>query len=201
MAILRAASSDRFVEIGRALTSAGVTCLEVTLTSPGALAAIEKLRATLPESVDIGAGTVMTAAEARAAVAAGAGFVVSPSCEIDVIEAARAAGVPSFPGAFTATEVSAAWRAGASVVKLFPAGAVGPPYVKNLAGPFPDIPIIPTGGVALDQIGGWVRAGVVGVGLGGPLLGDAAESGDLDALAGRAKRALAEVASARQDLG
>lgn len=198
MAILRASSSDRFVDVGRTLVEAGISCLEVTLTSPGALDAIKALRQQLPEKIDVGAGTVTTAAEARQAVDAGAGFVVSPSCELDVVATANNAGIPSYPGAFTATEILAAWRAGASVVKLFPASAVGPSYVKNLAGPFRDIPIMPTGGVAIDQIGSWIRAGVAGVGLGGPLLGDAADDGDLDALAVRAKDALSEVAQARR---
>lgn len=198
MAILRARSAQRFVEVSQVLVEAGVTCLEITLTSPGALAAIAEVRAALPASVDVGAGTVTTADEARAAIDAGAGFVVSPSTELDVIETALAAGVPSYPGALTATEVLAAWRAGATVVKLFPASTVGVSYVKHLRGPFPDIALMPTGGVGLAEIGDWIRAGVVGVGLGGPLLGDAADGGDLDALAERAKQALAEVAAARE---
>lgn len=197
MAILRAPSSDRFVDVARSLVGAGITCLEVTLTSPGALEAIGELRSVLPDEIDVGAGTVTTADDARRAIEAGAGFLVSPSCELDVVAAALEAGVASYPGAFTATEVLAAWRAGASVVKLFPASAAGPSYVRNLAGPFPDIPLIPTGGVGLDQIGSWIKAGVVGVGLGGPLLGDAATGGDLSALAERARKALSEVAAAR----
>lgn len=194
MAILRAGSSERFVEVSRVLVDAGITCLEVTLTSPGALDAISAIRADLPDAIDVGAGTVTTAVEARDAVSVGAGFVVSPTTELDVIEAALEAGIGSYPGAFSATEVLTAWRAGASAVKLFPAAAVGPSYLKQLAGPLPEVPILPTGGVALDQIGTWIRAGAIGVGLGSPLQGDAADGGDLDALTGRAKQALAEVA-------
>lgn len=197
MAILRARSADRFLDVSRALVAGGITCLEITLTSPGALEAIKAVRAELPSTVDVGAGTVTTAAEAVAAIEAGAGFVVSPSAELDVVRTALAAGVASYPGAYTATEVLAAWRAGATVVKLFPASSVGPGYVKALAGPFPDIAMMPTGGMALDEIGAWIRAGVVAVGLGGPLLGDAADGGSLDALQSRAEQALAEVAAAR----
>jgi 2-dehydro-3-deoxyphosphogluconate aldolase/(4S)-4-hydroxy-2-oxoglutarate aldolase len=196
MAILRAKSADRFVEVAKTLVDSGVKCLEVTLTSGGALEAIGELRAALPDDINIGAGTVITSDAARSAIESGAEFLVSPSCEIDVIAVAAEAGVGSYPGAFTATEILIAWRAGASAVKLFPASAVGPSYVKNLAGPFPDIPILPTGGIELDQIGAWIRAGVVGVGLGGPLLGDAAGSGDLEALAERARHALSEAKAA-----
>lgn len=200
MAILRAGSADRFGDICRVLADAGITCLEITLTSPGALDAIKAARADLPESVNVGAGTVTTAEEVRAVVDAGAEFVVSPSAELDVVRAATEAGVRSYPGAFTPTEILAAWRAGATAIKVFPASALGPSFFKNVAGPFPDIPLMPTGGVSLDSIGDWVRAGAIGVGLGGPLQGDAAAGGDLDALAGRARRALAEVREARKSL-
>lgn len=197
MAILRASSADRFAEISRALVAAGITCVEITLTSPGAVEAIRAIRKELPDSVDVGAGTVIDAEQARAVVEAGAGFVVSPSVELDVVAVAREAGIPSYPGAFTATEVLTAWRAGASVVKLFPGSAVGPSYITNLHGPFPDVAIMPTGGVRLDNIGEWIKAGAAGVGLGSPLLGDAADGGSLDALAERAAKALAAVREAR----
>lgn len=199
MAILRAGSSQRFLDVSRVLVDAGITCLEVTLTSPGALDAIGEIRAELPDEVDVGAGTVLTPDDVRDTVTAGAAFVVSPSAELDVVAAAREAGIGSYPGAFSTTEVLAAWRAGASAVKLFPAAAVGPSYLKQLAGPLPDVPILPTGGVAIDQIRPWIKAGAIGVGLGGPLLADAADGGDLDALAERAKQALSEVAMARQE--
>lgn len=199
MAILRARSADRFADISRTLVDAGITCLEITLTSPGALEAIRVIRQELPASVDVGAGTVTDPEQARAVVEAGAGFVVSPSVEPDVVAVAREAGIPAYPGAFTPTEVLAAWRAGASVVKLFPGSAVGPSYIRALHGPFPDIEIMPTGGVSLDNIGDWIRAGAAGVGLGGPLLGDAADGGDLGALAERAAKALAAVRAAKGD--
>ncbi|WP_205855742.1 bifunctional 4-hydroxy-2-oxoglutarate aldolase/2-dehydro-3-deoxy-phosphogluconate aldolase [Phytoactinopolyspora endophytica] len=198
MAILRAGSADRFGDIAQVLVDAGVTCLEITLTSPGALGAIRAVRAQLPDSVDVGAGTVTTADEVHAVIDAGAGFVVSPSAELDVVAAATEAGIASYPGAFSPTEILAAWRAGASAVKVFPAATLGPSFFKDVAGPFPDIPLMPTGGVGLDTIGDWIRAGAIGVGLGSPLLGDAAAGGDLEALAGRAQRALEEVRAARQ---
>lgn len=196
MAILRASTADHFPAIGQTLADAGVRCLEVTLTTPGALEAIRALRAELP-SLDVGAGTVLTPAEVVAVVEAGAGFVVAPDTRPDVIRAARDLGVASFPGALTPTEVATAWDAGATAVKIFPGSSVGPGHIAALHGPFPDIPMMPTGGVALDDIPAWIRAGAIGVGLGGPLQGDAATGGDLAALAGRAKRALEAVAEAR----
>ncbi|AYY15383.1 bifunctional 4-hydroxy-2-oxoglutarate aldolase/2-dehydro-3-deoxy-phosphogluconate aldolase [Actinobacteria bacterium YIM 96077] len=198
MAILRAPSAARFGEICRVLVDSGVTCLEITLTSPDAIESIKAVRADLPDHVEVGAGTVTTAEQARTAVEAGVDFLVSPSAELDVVRVARTAGIPSYPGALTPTEIHAAWRAGASAVKVFPASTVGPSYFKDVAGPFPDIRLMPTGGVSIDSIGDWIRAGAVGVGLGGPLQGDAAEGGDLDALAERARRALDAVRTARQ---
>ena len=197
MAILRARSAERFADISKALVDAGITCLEITLTSPGAVDAISTVRAALPDTVDVGAGTVVNAEQARAVIEAGAGFVVSPSVEPEVLRVARDAGIPAYPGAFTPTEILAAWRGGAAVVKLFPGSALGPSYITSVAGPFPDIAIMPTGGVSLTNIGEWINAGAVGVGLGGPLLRDAAEGGDLNELAERARTALAAVRDAR----
>src|SRR5690606_20605318 len=153
MAILRARSAERFADISKVLVDAGITCLEITLTSPGAVEAISTVRAQLPDTVDVGAGTVVDAEQARAVVEAGAGFVVSPSVEPEVLRVARDAGIPAYPGAFTPTEILAAWRGGAAVVKLFPGSALGPSYITSVAGPFPDIAIMPTGGVSLTNIG------------------------------------------------
>ena len=196
MAILRAESAEHYPAIGATLADAGVRCLEVTLTTPGALAAITELRSALP-SLALGAGTVLTATDVSDAIAAGAEFIVSPNTEPSVIQAASEARVASFPGALTPTEVAAAWTAGATTIKIFPGSAVGPGYITALHGPFPDIAMMPTGGVGLDDIGPWIRAGAVGVGLGSPLQGDAATGGDLGALADRASRALRAVAEAR----
>lgn len=198
MAILRAPSAGHYVAIGRALAEAGIRCLEVTLTTPGAMEAIRSLRQEIPE-LSLGAGTVLTPAEATEAIAAGAEFIVAPDTRADVIRAARDVGVASFPGALTPTEIATAWEVGATAIKIFPGSAVGPGYISALHGPFPDIPMMPTGGVALDDIGAWIRAGAIGVGLGGPLQGDAAAGGDLAALAARATQALAAVAAARSE--
>jgi 2-dehydro-3-deoxyphosphogluconate aldolase/(4S)-4-hydroxy-2-oxoglutarate aldolase len=143
-------------------------------------------------------GTVLTAEEVDRAVDAGAQFVVSPSVVPEVIEAAARHGIASYPGAFTPTEIHTAWTAGASAVKLFPGGALGPSYLKAVRAPLPDIPLIPTGGVDVSTVGDWLDAGAVAVGLGGPLIGDALRpGGDLDALAERARAVCAAVGARR----
>jgi 2-dehydro-3-deoxyphosphogluconate aldolase / (4S)-4-hydroxy-2-oxoglutarate aldolase len=194
VAVLRAPSANGFAAVATVLVEAGITAIEVTLTSQGAIAAIAGLRRQLPAGVAIGAGTVLTADEAKASVDAGATFLVSP-----VLDRALAGslGVPFYPGALTPTEVFTAVRDGAPLVKLFPASAVRPGYLKDLHGPLPGVRIMPTGGVGIDDIPAWLSAGASAVGLGGPLLGDAAAGGSLTALAVRARRAADAVALAR----
>lgn len=192
VAILRAPSAGGFAAVADVLVSAGITALEVTLTSNGALEAISGLRRQLPAGTIIGAGTVLTPDDAKAAVDAGATFLVSP-----VLDTLAGQSVPCYPGAYTPTEVHSAFRAGAPLVKLFPAGGLRPAYLKDLRGPLPQVRIMPTGGINLDDIADWLSAGAAAVGLGGPLVGDAADGGSLTALAGRAKRAVDAVAIAR----
>ncbi|MFI1992130.1 bifunctional 4-hydroxy-2-oxoglutarate aldolase/2-dehydro-3-deoxy-phosphogluconate aldolase [Actinoplanes sp. NPDC020271] len=192
VAVLRAPTAAGFAAVADVLVAAGITALEVTLTSAGALQAITELRDRLPAGTIVGAGTVLTAADATAAVDAGASFLVSP-----VLDTLAGQAVPCYPGAFTPTEVYSAHRAGAPLIKLFPAGGLGPGYLKDLRGPLPQVKIMPTGGVGLDDIPAWIRAGAAAVGLGGPLIGDAADGGDLNELADRAKRAVGAVTSAR----
>jgi 2-dehydro-3-deoxyphosphogluconate aldolase/(4S)-4-hydroxy-2-oxoglutarate aldolase len=193
VAILRAPSADAFAAVGEVLVEAGITAIEVTLTSRGALDAIAGLRRQLPERVVIGAGTVLGVEDAKASMAAGAQFLISPVYvpELDGLD------VPVYPGAYTPSEIFAASRGGAPLVKLFPAGAVGPRYLKDVHGPFPGIRIMPTGGVEIDDIAAWIGAGAAAVGLGGPLLGDAATGGSLAELAVRARRAAHAVEVAR----
>src|SRR4051794_21509864 len=166
VAVLRGQDPDRVVEAGVALHNAGVTCLEVTFTTPRATEAIARLRELLPESSAPGAGTVLDSSQAREAIAAGATFLVSPAPCPDVVEAGVAAGVPVLPGAFTPGEVLAAWRSGASAVKVFPAASGGPGHVRNLRAPLPFIPLVPTGGIGIDDVAVYLDAGAVAVGLG-----------------------------------
>ena len=198
VAILRAEDASRAEAVVDVLLENGIRSLELTLTTKGALEVVERLAATVPDGTDLGMGTVLTADEVDRAVDAGARFVVSPSVVPAVIEAATRHGIASYPGAFTPTEIHSAWTAGASAVKLFPGGALGPGYLKAVRAPLPDVPLVPTGGVAIEAIGAWLDAGAVAVGLGGPLIGNAlAPDGDLDALAERARAVAAAVGAHR----
>jgi 2-dehydro-3-deoxyphosphogluconate aldolase/(4S)-4-hydroxy-2-oxoglutarate aldolase len=199
LAILRAGDAGRFLEVGRVLYAGGVRAIEVTLTSRGALEAFGGLREELAGDAVLGVGTVRSVGDAELAVAAGAAYLVSPDFRPEVVAWAVERRVPVVPGALTPTEVAAAWAAGATAVKVFPVSAVGgPAYVKAVRAPLPEVPLVPTGGVGIDDIGAYLAAGAVAVGIGAPLLGDAGDpGGDLDGLAGRARRAVAAAGAAR----
>jgi 2-dehydro-3-deoxyphosphogluconate aldolase / (4S)-4-hydroxy-2-oxoglutarate aldolase len=194
VAVLRAPSADAFAAVAEVLVGAGITGIEVTLTSRGAVEAIGLLRRSLGDDAVIGAGTVLTADQARASVDAGATFLVSPAYDPALL--AGDFGVPFYPGGLTPSEILAASRV-APLVKLFPASAVGPGYLKDLHGPLPDVRIMPTGGIGIDDIARWLTGGASVVGLGGPLIGDAASGGRRADLADRARRAVDAVRAAR----
>jgi 2-dehydro-3-deoxyphosphogluconate aldolase/(4S)-4-hydroxy-2-oxoglutarate aldolase len=147
--------------------------------------------------VALGMGSVTSAEQVSEVLEAGGDFVVSPGVCAEAARAAVQAGVSCYPGGFTATEILTAWGLGAAAVKLFPAATGGPRHLRDLRGPLPDIPLIPTGGVAIEQIGGYLDAGAAAVGLGSPLIGDALDGGSLDRLRDRATDALAAVREAR----
>ncbi len=197
VAILRADREEHVAAVAHTLAEAGIRCLELTMTTPGAIDALRRLRPQLESNVAVGMGSVISAEHVAAALEAGAEFVVSPGVCPEAARAAIEAGLGCYPGAFTATEVLSAWKLGVSAVKLFPAGTGGPRYLRDLRGPLPDIPLIPTGGVAIEQIGEYLAAGAAAVGLGGPLIGDALDGGSLDDLSERAGAALAAVREAR----
>ena len=197
MAILRG-STDRHLEgVARTLGEAGISCLELTLTTPGAVDALARVRGELDERVALGMGSVITAGQAAACLDAGAEFLVSPAVCAEVAVYAVEHGVPCYPGGWTPTELLEAWGLGAPAVKLFPAASGGPRHLKDVRAPLPHIPLVPTGGVALDQIADYLAAGAVAVGLGGPLVGDALEGGSLPTLRERAGAALAAVQTGR----
>ena len=169
--------------VGAALVEGGVPVIELTLNEPegDALAAIEALAAAADGlGALVGAGTVLSVAAAQRAVDAGARFIVMPHCDTELVTWCAARGLPCVPGALTPTEILAAWSAGASAVKLFPAAAVGPGYLAQIRGPFPEIPMVPTGGVSAQNAGDWMAAGAVAVGMGGWLIGDADPAGVTD---------------------
>lgn len=196
-AILRADRVDHLEPVAHELAAAGITCLELTLTTPGALETLARLRSDLDAAVALGMGSVLDAGQAWAALDAGADFLVSPGVCEEVARAAGARAVPCYPGAFTPTEVLAAWRLGASAVKLFPAATGGPRHLRDIRGPLPNIALVPTGGVTLEQIADYIAAGAAAVGLGGPLIGDALRSGSTAGLRSRAQAALDAVAEGR----
>lgn len=161
---------QRIMEIGEAVRAGGITLLEVTLNSAGALEAISALRGAVGDTMLIGAGTVRSIAQAEAALAVGAQFMVAPNFDPAVVAYAQAADTLHLPGIFTPTEAETACRAGCRMLKLFPADAVGPVYLKAIRAPLNDIDFVPTGGITVSNIPEYVAAGAVAVGIGGALV-------------------------------
>ncbi|BEP14186.1 bifunctional 4-hydroxy-2-oxoglutarate aldolase/2-dehydro-3-deoxy-phosphogluconate aldolase [Acidothermaceae bacterium B102] len=192
MAILRAPDAATLEPVAVALAAAGVRCLEVAMTGTGALDVVRRLRTLLSPDVSVGAGSVIAADQAHAAVDAGAEFLVSPSTDADVIAIALAAGVGAYPGAWTANEVVRAWQLGATAVKLFPASSGGPEHLRQLAAPLPQIPLIAVGGVSVDNAAAFVAAGAVAVGIGSGLLRDV-DPADQEAVTARVRELLTAV--------
>jgi len=186
MAIVRAPDADGAVRAALAVCEAGIRLVEISLTTPGGVDAIAKVRAEAPPAVLVGAGTVLTARDVDDVRAAGAEFVVTPALA-ESVDAAVAAGLPVAAGALTPSEAVAAVQRGADVVKLFPASAVGPTYLRALRDPLPDVPFMAVGGIDAHAARAFLAAGAVAVGVGGPLVGDAGTGGDLAALRHRAE--------------
>ncbi len=195
VAVLRADHPGSYDAVAECLVANGIRSIELTLTTPGTLDHLPHLLRELGKDAEFGIGTVTDVAQAERAIEAGAHYLVTPLTDPAIIAAATAAGCPIFPGALTPTEVHAAWAAGASAVKIFPAQTVGPAYGSHLRGPFPDLQFLPSGGVRLEDIAPWLSNGALAVSLGGPLIGDALRGGSLEALAGRARAAVEAVQS------
>jgi len=180
VAVIRAESPDKLVDVAEALLAGGVEVMEVTFTVPRAARVIEKVADKLGSRILLGAGTVLDTETARSAFLAGAEFIVSPAVNVDVIEMCRRYSKLVMPGAFTPTEVVTAWQAGADIVKVFPSDLVGPKYLKLLHGPLPHIRLMPTGGVNLDTAGEFLKAGACALGIGGSLVeAKAVAAGDM----------------------
>ncbi|WP_335974974.1 MULTISPECIES: bifunctional 4-hydroxy-2-oxoglutarate aldolase/2-dehydro-3-deoxy-phosphogluconate aldolase [Streptomycetaceae] len=196
VAILRSTRGTRLPEVISVLAGAGVRLIEVTVRTPGCLAALRETGDRLPAGVYLGAGTVTTLEEVEAVRAAGGTFTVSPHCDPEQVRAARDARLAALPGAMTPTEILTAWRAGATAVKVFPAArAGGPSYTADVHATLPEIPLVPTGGIGAGQIAAYRAAGAVAVGVGSPLLGDALDGGSLTELASRARDFVAAAAA------
>ncbi len=194
VAVIRAAEPSAALEAARAVAAGGIRLIEVTFTVPEAPRVMAELRG--ESDLVVGAGTVLTVAEARAALAAGARFIIAPNLSPGVAAEARTAGVMYCPGAYTTTEIVAAREAGAHVVKVYPVGvAGGPAYIRVIRDPLPGIPMLAAGGTTLENVVPFLEAGCVGVGLGASLADPAlAAAGRFDEIERRA-RAFVEIVS------
>ena len=169
VAIIRADSPDGLLDCAKALAAGGLTSIELTMTTPGALKMLERATAEMPEFV-FGLGTVLDAETARAGILAGASFIVTPALRPEVITLCRRYSVPVFAGALTPTEILTAWEAGADAVKVFPAEFFGPAYIKSVKAPLPQVEILPTGGVTPETIGEFLKAGAMAAAAGSALV-------------------------------
>ncbi len=200
VAVIRANSAEELKNITLALNKGGVKALEITMTSPGALETIKAVSSELGDSAIIGVGSVLDTETARAAILAGAQFVVSPVFKPEIITLCRRYNKICIPGAFTPTEILSAWEAGADVVKVFPATKLGPGYIKDLKGPLPQIKVTPTGGVNLENTADFIKAGAEFVGVGGAMVDKklvaAGKWDELSALAAKFVQAVQEARGA-----
>lgn len=202
VAILRAKSGELLCDVAEALAAGGVDVIEITFTVPRADQILRQLTDKLGDRVLLGAGTVLDTETARIALLAGAQFLVSPTVNLDVIEMCQRYDKLSMPGAFSPTEVLAAWQAGADVVKVFPCDVLGPGYLKSLHGPLPQIRLLPTGGVNLETAASYLRAGACALGLGGALVeSKAVEAGDLTRIESLARQFVDIVQQTRSEMG
>jgi 2-dehydro-3-deoxyphosphogluconate aldolase / (4S)-4-hydroxy-2-oxoglutarate aldolase len=198
VAVIRMNDPSRMADVVAALVAGGVRAMEVTMKVPGAVDQIRRLAPSLPDGFLLGAGTVTDPDTVGRVVDAGAQFIVSPVFRPALLKAAAAHRVLAAPGCFSPTEVLEAWDAGARLVKVFPATALGPGYLSDLRGPMPYLKLMPTGGVTVDNAGDWIAAGAVAVGIGTSLLDRAAiAEGRYDVIAERGRAIVANVRRAR----
>ena len=195
--IVRAPSAQAAVQIAEACIAGGITALEVAFTTPDTLGVLRTLRERHGADVLLGAGTVLDTETARAAILAGAQFIISPGVNVETITLCQRYQVLAMPGAMTPTEIVTALQAGADIVKVFPAEMFGPAYIKALRAPLPQAPLMPTGGVTVENLQEWFASGAVAVGIGGSLSGPGA-TGDYAAVTARAQAFVAKMAVIRK---
>ncbi|WP_454773056.1 bifunctional 2-keto-4-hydroxyglutarate aldolase/2-keto-3-deoxy-6-phosphogluconate aldolase [Janthinobacterium tructae] len=195
--IVRAPSAQAAVQIAEACIAGGITALEVAFTTPDTLGVLRTLRERHGADVLLGAGTVLDTETARAAILAGAQFIISPGVNVETIALCQRYQVLAMPGAMTPTEIVTALQAGADIVKVFPAEMFGPAYIKALRAPLPQAPLMPTGGVTVENLQEWFASGAVAVGIGGSLSGPGA-TGDYAAVTARAQAFVAKMAVIRK---
>ncbi len=198
VAVIRMKEADKLRAVIDALLEGGVRALELTMTVPGAIGLIEKLAKDVPGEFLLGAGTVLDPETARQVILAGARYIVAPVLNLDVIKLCHRYDVAAMPGCFTPTEILTAWDAGADVVKVFPATALGPAFFKDIRGPLPQVKMMPTGGVTLANAGEWIKAGAVAIGVGTALVdAKAVAAGDFKQIAANARHLVESVRAAR----
>lgn len=198
VAVVRSPDSQQLVEVVRALADGGVTVVEITMTVPDALGVLRQVRQALGDRVLLGAGTILDSETARAALLAGAEYLVAPTLNLEVIRLCQRYSKLVMPGAFTPTEILTAWEAGADIVKVFPADVVGPAFFKAMRGPLPQVRLMPTGGVDLNTAADFLRAGACCLGLGSQLVEPrAVAERDFDRIHDLARQYVAVVKSVR----
>ncbi|AKU25407.1 bifunctional 4-hydroxy-2-oxoglutarate aldolase/2-dehydro-3-deoxy-phosphogluconate aldolase [Geobacillus subterraneus] len=199
VAIIRNASPTNILPIVRSLRAGGVKTVEITVETPKVLTLIEKVIDEMGNELIVGAGTVLDPETARAAIMAGAKFIFSPTVNVETIKLTKRYGVISIPGALTPTEILTAYEHGADVIKVFPANVFGPGYLKDIHGPMPHVPLMPTGGLNLGNIADYIKAGAVAVGLGNSLVNTKmlVSESDFENLRERAEKYVQEVKKAR----
>lgn len=201
VAIVRTDSDRHLLKIAEALARGGIRAMEITLTTPGALPAITQIRQEMGQTLRVGAGTILSLDDARKAIDAGAEFIVTPIFDEQVVWKCKATCIPIVCGCMTPSEAFAAYQAGADFLKLFPAKVLGPAYVRAVLAPMPFLKFIPTGGVTLDTLGEFMRAGCVGVALGSHLVSkEILKNEDWDGLAKRAGQFVDALRAARESL-
>lgn len=197
--IIRLPDTEKTARAARAVNAGGIQCIEIPMTVPGALSLIREISTDPNLDVVIGAGTVLDAETAQAAIDAGAEYVVSPHTDFEIIEVCKQRQKVSIPGAFTPTEIYNAWKAGADIVKIFSTRPVGPTYLSDLKGPFPNIEFIPSGGVSIDNAADFIRAGACAVTIGRDVADPKAiDRGDLDQVTKNARRLVANIAGIKK---
>jgi 2-dehydro-3-deoxyphosphogluconate aldolase/(4S)-4-hydroxy-2-oxoglutarate aldolase len=201
VAVVRSPDSLQLVEVCRALADGGITVAEITMTVPDALDVVRQVRRTLGDRLLLGAGTILDPETARAALLAGAEYLVAPTVNLDVIRLCRRYDKLVMPGAFTPTEVLTAWEAGADIVKVFPADVLGPAFFKALRGPLPQVRLMPTGGVDLKTAADFLRAGACCLGVGSQLVDPKLVAArDFDRIRDLARQYVAIVQQTRKEL-
>jgi 2-dehydro-3-deoxyphosphogluconate aldolase/(4S)-4-hydroxy-2-oxoglutarate aldolase len=200
VAVIRMADSEKLKKVAEAIHAGGISIIEITMTTPNALAVIADLAASMADIIEVGVGSVLDAETAQRAVDAGARYVVSPVFKPEIIETAHASDVPAMPGAFSPTEIQLAHEAGADVVKVFPADIVGMAFFKGIKAPMPHLKLMPTGGVSLTNAGEWLKSGACAVGVGSALLNkQAINEGNWPQLTKNAMTLKASIETGRQN--